>query len=499
MWERDQILGLLDSIARGFPIGSILLWQSRQELRSEQRIADLEIDLPRPDYPVNYLLDGQQRLSSICGALFWKPGDAKSRWNIVYDLRDQSFAHLDNLDDAPLHQIRVNKLSDPTAFFRHVASLETLSSSDKVVLATRAGALFNRFKDYKLATVTLGDMSIQDVAPIFERINSTGTPLTIVDLMRAATWSPEFDLVDSIDNILEDLAEKGFQTVERKVVLRTLSTAAGGGFSVDSIDLLRTRSAERLKEATEATRESYKRMVDFVTSHIRVPNADVIPYSNQLAVLAEIFRRIPIPTAAQYQAISRWFWRSAASGYFSGWNTGQMASDLRSIGDFADGLKTEIEIDATIPGKDIWKERQFRANTAHAKLLAIILAHANPIDLLTGTKIDTVKALSWSNTKEFHHFFPRAFLKSKGVAMAQANSLANIVMLTSVSNKRISAAAPSDYLIGVIAAGKDDIDAWLESNLISKEAFNAALRDDFDTFLECRAATLHERLLSQTA
>ena len=79
VWERPQILMLLDSIAKGYPIGSILLWQTRQELHSERQIADLDVDLPRPDYPVNYLLDGQQRLSTICGAMFWKGGDPKSR------------------------------------------------------------------------------------------------------------------------------------------------------------------------------------------------------------------------------------------------------------------------------------------------------------------------------------------------------------------------------------------------------------------------------------
>jgi uncharacterized protein with ParB-like and HNH nuclease domain len=63
VWDKPQIVMLWDSIARGYPIGSILLWQSRQELRSENQIADLEIKLPKPDYPVNYLLDGQQRLS----------------------------------------------------------------------------------------------------------------------------------------------------------------------------------------------------------------------------------------------------------------------------------------------------------------------------------------------------------------------------------------------------------------------------------------------------
>jgi hypothetical protein len=86
VWEKKQILRLLDSVNRGYPIGSVLLWQSRQELRSENSLADLPIKLPKPDYPVNYLLDGQQRLSTICGAMYWHRKDPFSDWNIAYDL-----------------------------------------------------------------------------------------------------------------------------------------------------------------------------------------------------------------------------------------------------------------------------------------------------------------------------------------------------------------------------------------------------------------------------
>ena len=105
------------------------------------------------------------------------------------------------LNDPLQHQVRLNKLADASAFFTYVATLDALNAPDKDALKTSATELFNRFKDYKIAVVTLGDMSIQDVAPIFERINSTGTQLTIVDLMRAATWSQDFDLIDAIDAV----------------------------------------------------------------------------------------------------------------------------------------------------------------------------------------------------------------------------------------------------------------------------------------------------------
>jgi hypothetical protein len=142
VWEKTQIVKLWDSIARGFPIGSILLWQSTLELRSENKIADLPIKLPKPAYPVNYLLDGQQRLSSICGALYWEGDDASSPWNLAYDLRTKMFVHLDTLDDPPLHQIRVNKMADGAQYYKHVSSLDTLKATDKAQLKASADELF---------------------------------------------------------------------------------------------------------------------------------------------------------------------------------------------------------------------------------------------------------------------------------------------------------------------------------------------------------------------
>jgi hypothetical protein len=237
---------------------------------------------------------------------------------------DLEFTHLDTLEEPPPHQIRINKLADPAKFFQHVAELSQLEDADELEAA--ATGFFNRFKDYKLATVTLGDMPLQDVAPIFERINSTGTPLTIVDLMRAATWSPDFDLIDAIDGVLGDLSAKDFDGVDRKVILRNLSASAGGGFSTDSIERLRELTPEALTEAVTGTRDAYMRMVDFLSTHIRVAGAHVIPYANQLTVLGELFRRVPAPTAAQFDAIEQWFWGTALAGHFGGWNTGQMAA-----------------------------------------------------------------------------------------------------------------------------------------------------------------------------
>ena len=70
VWDENQIINLLDSVSKNYPIGSILLWLSTQKLKSETNIAGLPFKDREREYPVNYLLDGQQRLSCICGGLF---------------------------------------------------------------------------------------------------------------------------------------------------------------------------------------------------------------------------------------------------------------------------------------------------------------------------------------------------------------------------------------------------------------------------------------------
>ncbi len=249
VWKRKQILELVDSIYRNYPIGSMLLWESRQELASKRAIADLDIGERSKNYPVNYLLDGQQRLSTICGVLYWEPGDPKSVWNVIFDLKPHKFAHIDHVDDVPVSQIPLRRLVDPADYFRQ------LSAVDNTALRATGDLLFNRFKDYQVPLVTLGDMSINDVAPVFERINSTGTRLTIYDLMRAATWSPEFDLGKTIGDIKRSLTAKKFQELDNKTFLRALAAAAGGDFSSASIDALRDLDRQQLIDAANETKK----------------------------------------------------------------------------------------------------------------------------------------------------------------------------------------------------------------------------------------------------
>lgn len=139
VWSRAQVLDLLDSIARNYPIGSLLLWQSPLSLASEHSIAGLAVGSYLGGENTSYLLDGCQRLSTICGALYWEPsGDPHSYWNLVYDLAEERFLHRDDLDDPPAHQMPLRCLAEPSDFFERAMRLPEPQRGN-------ARRLFNRF------------------------------------------------------------------------------------------------------------------------------------------------------------------------------------------------------------------------------------------------------------------------------------------------------------------------------------------------------------------
>lgn len=487
VWKRKQILELLDSIYRNYPIGSALVWESRQELASKRTIADLEVGERSAEYPVNYLLDGQQRLSTICGVLHWEPGDPKSVWNVIFDLRTEKFSHIDHTDDLPANLIPLRRLSDPSEYFKHVAVV-----TDEL-LKGNATVLFNRFKDYQLPLVTLGDMSINDVAPVFERINSTGTRLTIYDLMRAATWSPNFDLGKTIEGVQDSLEAKKFHNLDSKTFLRILGAACGGDFSSTSIDGLRDFTPDDLSVNAEIMKKAAGLAADFLATEIGVPRAEALPYANQFVVLCEVFRLLPHPSGPQLKALRNWFWMTTLSGYFGGWDSVQMDSDAKAVRAFASGETADIPAGVGLPNDTTWRSKPFRSNSAVSKMLALMLAQGAPLDLINGQRIDVDKSLAWSNDKEFHHFFPKAYLASAGVGAARANVVGNIVLLTSKSNIAILDKAPSRYLQAIIDdEGRDELVKRLASNLVPVDALEAALADDYQEFLFRRARHLHE-------
>lgn len=92
VWTIDKTAKLLDSILKGYPIGTFILWQTDERINDIKNVGNLNI----PDTPdgvkVQYVLDGQQRITSLfaayLGAKIQKVGEKKitDYGNIVVNL-----------------------------------------------------------------------------------------------------------------------------------------------------------------------------------------------------------------------------------------------------------------------------------------------------------------------------------------------------------------------------------------------------------------------------
>jgi len=86
----------MDSIHKSYPVGSLLLWRTRSRLKSERRLGVFELPEADPEYPLDYVLDGQQRLTSIFSTFQTdlQPADANPElWlPIFYDFEAEADA-----------------------------------------------------------------------------------------------------------------------------------------------------------------------------------------------------------------------------------------------------------------------------------------------------------------------------------------------------------------------------------------------------------------------
>src|SRR5258706_10812683 len=69
VWDDEQALDLLDSIANNYPVGSLLLWKTHTKLSEERNIGNFKLPEARDLVPTQYVLDGQQRLTVIYSCL----------------------------------------------------------------------------------------------------------------------------------------------------------------------------------------------------------------------------------------------------------------------------------------------------------------------------------------------------------------------------------------------------------------------------------------------
>ena len=489
VWNQEQVLELLDSIYRDYPIGSILLWTTNERLKSTRNIGGFLIPEREPEYPVNYVLDGQQRLATIY-AVFCKDrgrDPQNSRYDIdpdifeiYFDLDDDKFVPDYDLDDGHAN-LKMSSLLDVNKFLDEVGKLDEKYRQ-------QARNFQSKLMNYEIPVVSTTKRNKDEVGIIFERINNTGTRLTTLDLMVAWTWGEDFHLREELDQILEILDLKGFGETPDKIILQCLAGIVEK--TTKTRDILKL-DPETVRNNIDNLGSSLEKSIDFLSTELNVSSRDFLPHSHQIVPLTFFFSRVNTPNQDQRKILKQWLWKTAFSKRYSGSTDMKMNDDIAFFGRVVNGDFSEIQKYSYSIDKSVLMNQRFSKSSPFTRAFLLLLAQKKPLNLVNGNKIDLGTALSKYNLKEYHHIFPRTFLKNKGVETEKINSLCNYSFLPADANKTISAKSPSDYIFNVTPSNA--YSEILDSNLmpLRKEIYR---KDQYDTFLIERATLIIQYL-----
>jgi hypothetical protein len=496
VWEPDRVAYLMDSLYKGYPFGSVLFWRTKEQLKVERDLGPFKLPDPKVDYPIDYVLDGQQRITSIFGVFQTELENVNTDvfWQDVYfDLsstdnpQDAQFLALPPSDVDPVIHFPLKVLFDSVAYRKATNAYQdqTLERIDRMQAI---------FKECLIPTQVSTTEDKATVALIFERVNRQGVPLDTLQLLSAWTWSEEFQLQEEFQNLSEDLKPFGFSDIgeDTNLILRCCSAILTDDAAPEK---LLTLNGQVVRENFGRITNGLKYAVDYLRKHLGVFSVANLPYSTMLVPLSVFFavdgNKESSYTDEQRIRIDRWFWRAAFSRRYSSAVLRNLNADVQAMKKLRDGTGATLGDFSLNLSAEFFTENHFVIGNVNTKTFILLLAQEKPKSFISGAPVDLAATLKDSNRTEFHHLMPRSFLKSSDQLKPSENVLANFAFLSRSDNRAIGGVAPSIYL--------DKIGGSLEDVLSSALCPDVLFSDNYSQFIAIRKGMLAEKAAKLTA
>ena len=540
VWDDDRIKDLLVSISRGFPIGAVMTLNAGGEVRFPTRLIE-GVTSNGNSRNEQYLLDGQQRLTSLYQALSYKgPVETRNRpggnWVIKRWYYIDIQKALDPLGDrseiiASVPEDRVVKsnfgrdveldLSSPAFEFQHhMLPTEKIMNSidwmlkylaywqergghpqgDPIAFFTEFNnTVLDNFTDYQLPVINLGqETSKEAVCTVFEKVNTGGVTLNVFELVTASFAADSFSLRDDWaarsrrlhsefgalqgvggDQFLQAVTLLATQARRRKVISeRGLSNQTPG---VDcrraSILDLKLSEYQAWADRVEA---GFRDAAKFLHGQFVFTSYNV-PYNTQLVPLAALHVELgkELTAANARDKLNRWFWCGIFGEIYGGGVETQFARDLEQVANYIrGGSEPELVSQASFVPERLLSLRT--RNSAAYKGLYALQMKSNAADWRSAEPL-TFATIHDENI-DIHHIFPVAWCRSpdRDVPSSLYDSVINKTPIDALTNRIIGGYAPSRYLPRLRQyIDQEKLNGILKSHWIDPELLEKDLFGDF--------------------
>lgn len=498
VWSIEKTAQLLDSILKGYPIGTFILWQTDERMNEIKKIGNQEI----PDTPegnkVQYVLDGQQRITSLyaayLGAKIQKNGEKKiTDYSQIYVDLDQ------DIEDDDVQVITSEKpegdwisLSDILNFMGRMSEIQKKHSVQNF---QKIYTYANAFNTYDFSTVLLRKESIDSAIEVFTRINTGGQTLTLFEIMSAKTYDEEqnFDMQDKWLDFIKNLAEKKYEGVSSSIILSLLSLILSKTKECKRKTILKIDKAEIVTTWDEAI-SALEHSIDYFRTCFGMPVSQLLPYDVLLVPFAYFFfHHKDKPGADQRRYLEEFFWRVSLSYRYSSATESRLAQDIKRIDLILQNERPTYEdMKVSLDNAEDLINTDFRAGNSYCKAILCLLAYQDPKDFIDNGKVILDNSyLKVANSKNYHHFFPKAYLRKEKID--NANSLMNITFVSDHLNKRKIGANPPSVYIKEFSEQNEKISQTLASHFIDLNGFGIE-SNDYNIFLKKRADRIYKEL-----
>ncbi len=440
-----------------------------------------------------YVLDGQQRLTSLCGLFdnrIFKNDDNQEDWlDIYFDLDSEEdssqpvFFALRTEDIDYKKYFPVSKLMNPTEYRKATRELEDEHAVKLDQVVRKLSSVVLSIEKFKTNNMKL-------VSSVFERVNTAGTDLDHFQLLSAWTWSKDFVLQEKFSDLVQDLGDFGLDSENPKHLDLLLKCCTGVFLNQSSTNSILELNGDSVRENFSYLDQAFKATIQFLNDELNIYKLTLLPYASMLIPLVKFFYAEK-PMASSYstlqkEKILKWFWRTSFYRRYSNAIDTKIPDDIQDMSLLRDDEKADtFNFKANIDIKNFFLKNKFSATNINTKTFICMLANEDPISFISSSKISVTTKIHASTKTEYHHIHPRKHLERIGAKEHEINCLANFCFLTKADNLKIRDKAPSDYKSLITTA----LDAVLKQAICPQDSLDT----DFKTFLKNRNTMLMQK------
>lgn len=410
VWPATRVRDLLDSLYRGYPSGTILVWETDQEIETKS----LAVKATKAPTSSNrlLLLDGQQRITSLAAILEGQPVHVRGRKRPI-----EILFNLEHPEGPPVEVLEVDENN-------------TLTEFDD-------------------------DDDEDDEYDIQEELRSR----TFVVASRALEANP----VWVCEQFAHDFEDDETFLLESGLLVRLLVVFATQQSRFKTVGRI---GRAKLEGAWADAKEGLEFAINFVKSNAHIESLTLLSSPFLLVPIAVYghLKKLKIK-AAEDKALLRWFYLAHMHGHYS-----RGSSETILDGDLSVLFRTE-SLENLL--KQLQQHvKQFEVTYADVErrgirnplfsMLYFVLKHSGAKDWLSGLKLSS-KHVGKAHKLQFHHIFPKSLLKAKGYGRNEINEIANMAFIGGKANRHILNNPPSKYFPEDIikTRGKDALTSQL--------------------------------------